>query len=43
MRAVPQTDEIRQLVFSFQDAGNPPNLAVGHEHKLVMDFNDNAT
>ena len=40
MRAVPQTSEIRQLVFSFQDAGNLPNLAVGHEHKLVMDFSD---
>ncbi len=41
MRAVPQTSEIRQLVFSFQDAGNLPNLAVGHEHKLVIDFIDN--
>ena len=41
MRAVPQTSEIKQLVFSFQDAGNLPNLAVGNEYKLVMDFNDN--
>ena len=41
MRAVPHTSEIRQLVFSFQDAGNLPNLAVGHEHKLVMDSSDN--
>src|SRR6266404_8835311 len=41
MRAVPQTSEIKQLVFSFQDAGNLPNPAVGHEYKLVMDFNDN--
>src|SRR5258708_2389389 len=41
MRAVPQTGEIKQLVFSFQDAGNLPNPAVGHEYKLVMDFTDN--
>ncbi len=40
MRAHPQTSEIRQLVFSFQDAGNLPNPAVGHEYKLVMDFDD---
>ncbi len=41
MRAIPQTSEIKQLVFAFQDAGNLPDLAVGHEHKLVMDFGDN--
>jgi hypothetical protein len=41
MRALPQTSEIRQLVFSFQDAGNLPNPAIGHEYKLVMDFADN--
>jgi hypothetical protein len=41
MRALPQTSEIRQLVFSFQDAGNLPNPAVGHEYKLVMDFDGN--
>jgi hypothetical protein len=40
MRAHPQTSQIRQLVFSFQDAGNLPNPAVGHEYKLVMNFDD---
>ena len=40
MRAVPTTGPIRELVFSFQGAGNLPDLAVGHEHKLVLRFDD---
>jgi hypothetical protein len=41
MRAVPPSGDIRDLVFEFQGAGNLPDLATGHEHKLVMEFRDN--
>jgi hypothetical protein len=41
MRAVPPSGDIRELVFEFQGAGNLPNLATGHEHKLVMELHDN--
>lgn len=40
MRAIPPAGQIKQLVFEFQGAGNLPNLAVGHEYKLVMEFQD---
>ena len=40
MRAVPPSGDIRELVFEFQSAGNLPDLAAGHEHKLVMQFQD---
>jgi anion-transporting ArsA/GET3 family ATPase len=38
MRAAPSSIAIKELVFSFQGAGNLPNLALGHEHKLVIQF-----
>jgi hypothetical protein len=28
------------LTFSFLSAGNLPRIAVGHEHKMVLDFED---
>ena len=40
MRAIPAAGPIKELVFSFQDAGNLPDLATGHEHKLVIQFKD---
>lgn len=40
MRALPAPGEIKQLVFSYQGAGNLPSIAVGHEHKLVIIFTD---
>jgi len=40
MRAVPPAGVVRELVFEFQGAGNLPNLSIGHEHKLVMEFPD---
>ena len=40
MRAVPSGMLIKELVFSFQGAGNLPDLSVGHEHKLVLRFDD---
>src|SRR5216683_3203011 len=36
MRAVPQSADVKELVFQFTGAGNLPELATGHEHKLVM-------
>lgn len=41
MQALPGPGEVKQLVFSYQGAGNLPSLAVGHEHKLVIEFRDN--
>jgi hypothetical protein len=38
MRAVPTSEPITELVFSFQGAGNLPDPAVGHERKLVIRF-----
>jgi len=40
MRAVPGEGEPKELVFSFQGATNLPNPAIGHEHKMVMQFQD---
>jgi hypothetical protein len=40
MRAVPPPGDVKKLVFSFMGAGNLPNLATGHEHKLVIEFQD---
>jgi hypothetical protein len=41
MRATPESGDVKRLVFTFQGAGNLPSLAVGHEHKLVIEFLDN--
>jgi hypothetical protein len=40
MRAIPSSENVRQLAFSFLDAGNLPSIAVGHEHAMIMDFED---
>jgi len=40
MRAIPPPGDVKQLVFSFVGAGNLPSLATGHEHKLVIEFQD---
>lgn len=40
MRAIPESGDVKELVFTFQGAGNLPSLAVGHEHKLVIEFLD---
>jgi len=40
MRAIPQSGDVKELVFSFQGAGNLPSLDIGHEHKLVIEFLD---
>ena len=41
MRAVPPPDgDVKELDFTFQGAGNLPNLETGHQHRLVMQFHD---
>jgi hypothetical protein len=40
IRAVPASGEVKELVFSFQGAGNLPDMSVGHEYKLVIEFQD---
>jgi hypothetical protein len=40
MRAVPGTDEVKELAFDFQGAGNLPSPNAGHQHHLVIRFED---
>jgi hypothetical protein len=40
MRAIPASTDVKELVFSFLDAGNLSSIAVGHEHKMIMEFDD---
>lgn len=40
MKAVPGTGALKELVFSFIDAGNLPTPETGHEHKLIIRFDD---
>ena len=40
MRAVPSTDEVKELTFDFQGAGNLPSPNTGHQHHLVVRFED---
>jgi hypothetical protein len=40
MRAIPSSANVNQLVFSFLAAGNLSSIAVGHEHKMILDFDD---
>ena len=40
MRAIPASRHVKELVFSFLDAGNLSSIAVGHEHKMILEFND---
>lgn len=40
MRAVPGTDEVKELAFDFQGASNLPSPHTGHQHHLVIRFED---
>lgn len=40
MRVVPQSDEIKELSFDFQGAGNLKSPSTGHQHHLVLQFED---
>lgn len=41
MRANPEADDARELTFNFQGAGNLLSPEVGHQHHLVIRFEDN--
>lgn len=38
MRAIPASGDVKELVFSFQGATNLPDLSIGHQHKLILEF-----
>jgi hypothetical protein len=40
MRATPPPGDINELTFTFQGAGNLPSEETGHQHKLVLHFDD---
>lgn len=40
MRANPDSDDVKELVFNFQGAGNLPSPNAGHQHHLVIRFED---
>lgn len=40
MRAIPASGNVKELAFSFLEAGNLPSITVGHEHKMMMEFDD---
>jgi len=40
MRATPPAGEVKELTFTFQGSGNLPSEEVGHQHKLVLQFDD---
>jgi hypothetical protein len=40
MRATPAAGKASRLAFEFQGAGNLPDEAKGHQHKLVIEFQD---
>jgi hypothetical protein len=40
MRAVPESDEIKELSFDFEGAGNLKSPSTGHQHHLVLRFDD---
>lgn len=40
MRATPDSDDVKELVFEFQGAGNLKSPTEGHQHHLVVRFED---
>jgi hypothetical protein len=40
MRVVPSSDDIKELSFDYQGAGNLKSPATGHQHHLVIRFED---
>lgn len=40
MRAMPESDEVKELVFEFEGAGNLKSPEAGHQHRLVIRFED---
>ena len=40
MRVVPQSDDVKELSFDYQGAGNLKSPSTGHQHHLVIHFVD---
>lgn len=40
MRAIPDSDDVKELTFEFQGAGNLKSPSAGHQHQLVIRFDD---
>ena len=40
MKATPGTGQVKELTFAFQSAGNLPSPETGHQHRLVIQFED---
>jgi hypothetical protein len=40
MRVVPSSDDIKELSFDFESAGNLKSPGTGHQHHLVLRFDD---
>ena len=40
MRATPASDDVKELNFEFQGAGNLKSPSAGHQHHLVIRFED---
>jgi hypothetical protein len=40
MRVVPASDDVKELSFDFEGAGNLKSPATGHQHHLVLQFED---
>ena len=40
MRAVPDSEDVKELKFLFAGAENLPSLSVGHQHQLTLRFED---
>ena len=40
MRVIPQSDDVKELSFDYQGAGNLKSPSTGHQHHLVMRFVD---
>jgi hypothetical protein len=38
MRGVPGSGDVKELVFAFQGVTNLPDISIGHEQKLVLQF-----
>jgi hypothetical protein len=40
MRVVPDSDDVKELSFDFEGAGNLKSSSTGHQHHLVIHFDD---
>jgi len=40
MRVVPSSEDVKELSFDYQGAGNLPSPSAGHQHHLVLRFED---